>query len=444
MSGRVTVVGLGPGRADWCTPAVRSRLLEATDLVGYDRYLAMIDEATGERAPGRRHASDNRVEPDRARAALDLASAGGDVVVVSSGDPGVYGMASVVLEQLDAEPLRWSDVSVDIEPGITAASALASRIGAPLGHDFCVMSLSDVLKPWALIERRLDAAASADFVLALYNPRSRHRPHQFAQALAVVARHRPRDTPVMVGRNVGRPGETVEVTTIAGLATDAVDMSTLVIIGSSATRRIDRPTGTIVYTPRSHPGLEPSPAARTANAEAPTGCWMLTGGARSGKSALAETLAHRHNGPVVFVATAEPFDDDMAERIRRHREQRPTSWQTVEAPLELTAAVAAVPDSACLVIDCLTVWVGNMFHHRPDDVVELVDAGATELTRLIARRGGPTVVVTNEVGLGLVPDTPLGRRYRDTLGRVNTTLAAGADRVLLLSAGRAIELREVS
>lgn len=441
MSGRVTVVGLGPGRADWCSPAVRARLREATDLVGYERYLALVDDTAGVALTGRRHGSDNRVEPDRARVALDLAVQGGDVVVVSSGDAGVFAMASVVLEQIDTDPNRWRDVIVDVEPGITAASALAARVGAPLGHDFCVISLSDILKPWELIERRLDAAAAADFVIALYNPRSRHRPHQFAQAIAVITRHRGTATPVVVGRHVGRPGEKIEVTTLAALDPDSIDMSTLAIVGSSTTRVIDRATGPMVYTPRNHPGTS---VIATDSAHAPQGLWLLTGGARSGKSSHAETLAGRHDGPVTFIATAEPFDDEMAERIRVHREQRPIGWTTIESPLDLPAAVARVPDDECLVIDCLTVWVGNVFHHSGDDACIVLDDAVAELVGRLGRRAGPCVVVTNEVGLGLVPDTALGRRYRDALGRVNAAVAAAADRVLLMSAGRGIELQRLA
>jgi precorrin-2 C20-methyltransferase / precorrin-3B C17-methyltransferase len=163
------VVGIGPGRIDWCTPSASARLSAATDLVGYGPYLDLV----GALSDARRHPSDNRVEADRACQALDLAETGRDVVVVSSGDPGVFAMASAVIEQLDLHPDRWRSVDVDVEPGITAAQAVASRVGAPLGHDFCVISLSDVLKPWSVIERRLDAAAAADFVIALYNPRRR-------------------------------------------------------------------------------------------------------------------------------------------------------------------------------------------------------------------------------------------------------------------------------
>lgn len=254
MSGRLTVVGLGPGRSDWCTPAVTARLAEATDLVGYEPYLAMVDPSVR----ARRHASDNRVEADRARQALDLADAGGDVVVVSSGDPGVFAMASAVLEQLDYQPDRWRTVEVDIQPGITAAQAVASRVGAPLGHDFCVLSLSDVLKPWSIIEQRLDAVAAVDLVIALYNPRSRHRPHQFADALAIIGRHRLPTTPAVIGRHVGRDGEVITVTRFADIDPDSIDMSTIVVIGSSTTRIVDRAAGASVYTPRSYPPVLPA------------------------------------------------------------------------------------------------------------------------------------------------------------------------------------------
>jgi precorrin-3B C17-methyltransferase len=250
VKGRVTVVGVGPGRADWCLPAVTDRLREATDLVGYGPYLELLAEPT----TACRHASDNRVEADRARQALALAAAGGDVVVVSSGDPGVFAMASAVMEVLDAEPDRHRDVEVEVLPGISAAQALASRVGAPLGHDFCVISLSDVLKPWAVVERRLEAAAAADFVIALYNPASRHRPWQLGRAREVLRRHRSAATPVAVGRHVGRPAESVRVVALEALDTTGVDMSTVLIVGSSTTRMLPgRPLGTSVYTPRRYP-----------------------------------------------------------------------------------------------------------------------------------------------------------------------------------------------
>ena len=252
MRHRLTIVGLGPGRGDWCTPEATACIEQATDLVGYAPYLARVP-ATG---TARRHGSDNRVEAERAEQALDLAAGGGDVVVVSSGDPGVFAMASAVLERLDQHPDRWREVEVSVRPGITAAQALASRVGAPLGHDFCVISLSDVLKPWSIIERRLDAAASADFVIALYNPRSRQRPHQFTDAINIVSRHRDAATPLIVGRHVGRDEESVEVTALGRLDHATIDMSTIVIIGSSTTRVLDRPTACSVYTPRTYPVWE--------------------------------------------------------------------------------------------------------------------------------------------------------------------------------------------
>ena len=247
MGGRVTVVGLGPGRADWCLPAVTERLLAATDLVGYGPYLDLVPVATA----ARRHPSDNRVEADRARHALALAAEGADVVVVSSGDPGVFAMASAVMEALDRAPGDHGDVEVEVLPGITAAQALASRVGAPLGHDFCVISLSDVLKPWEVIERRLSAAAGADFVIALYNPQSRHRPWQLDRAVEVLRRHRADETPVAVGKQLGRPGESVRVVTLATLDPADVDMGTVLVVGSSTTRVLaHRPLASSLYTPR--------------------------------------------------------------------------------------------------------------------------------------------------------------------------------------------------
>ena len=249
MTGRLAIVGLGPGRADWCLPAVVERLAAATDLVGYRPYLDLVPIAT----TARRHPSDNRVEADRARHALDIAATGADVVVVSSGDPGIFAMASAIMEQVDTDRDRWRDVDIEVIPGITAAQALASRVGAPLGHDFCVISLSDVLKPWPVIEQRLAAVAGADFVIALYNPISRHRPWQLARAIEIIGESRSADTPVIIGRNVGRPAESVRVAPLRDLATDDIDMSTVLIVGSSTTRLLDRPIASSVYTPRTYP-----------------------------------------------------------------------------------------------------------------------------------------------------------------------------------------------
>jgi precorrin-3B C17-methyltransferase len=246
-AGSLTVVGIGPGRSDWCLPDVADRIAAATDLVGYARYLDLVTVETA----ARRHRSGNRVEADRAGFALDLAADGGAVVVVSSGDPGIFAMASAVVEQLDRWPDRWQSVRFEVLPGISAAQALASRVGAPLAHDFCVISLSDVLKPWEIIERRLDAAAGADFVVALYNPASRHRPWQFGRAVERLAAHRRPETPVVVGRDVGRPGEHVEVLTLDRLPDAAIDMRTVIVVGSSTTRMLaDRPLSARVYTPR--------------------------------------------------------------------------------------------------------------------------------------------------------------------------------------------------
>jgi precorrin-3B C17-methyltransferase len=266
VSGTVTVVGLGPGAPASCTPEVVAALRIATDLVGYAPYLAMAEGILVASGPvagtAPRHASDNRQEADRARHALDLAAAGGRVAVVSSGDPGVFAMAAAVVEQLDVTPdaaTRWAGVEVVVLPGVSAAQAAAARAGAPLGHDFCVISLSDNLKPWDVVERRLEAAAAADFVVALYNPTSRHRPWQLAQAAEVLLAHRSADVPVVLGRDVGRPAESVRVVRLDDLATADVDMRTVVIVGSSTTRTLTTPTGTTAtYTPRTYPAPTPT------------------------------------------------------------------------------------------------------------------------------------------------------------------------------------------
>ncbi|WP_426511539.1 precorrin-2 C(20)-methyltransferase [Dactylosporangium sp. McL0621] len=247
--GEVVVVGLGPGGRDWLTPEAQAALAAADDLVGYGPYLA--------RVPGnprqRRHASDNRVEAERAEFALALAREGRRVAVVSSGDPGVFAMAAAVLE-VAAEP-RWKDVPVRVLPGLTAAQAVASRAGAPLGHDFCVLSLSDRLKPWDVIASRLGAAARADLVIAVYNPGSKSRTWQVEAAKTLLLAHRAADTPVVIGRDVGGPEESVRVVRLAELDPSEVDMRTLLIIGSSQTRVRDREDGgaPVVWTPRRYP-----------------------------------------------------------------------------------------------------------------------------------------------------------------------------------------------
>ncbi|POR52336.1 precorrin-3 methyltransferase [Paraburkholderia eburnea] len=251
--GRLTVLGLGPGRADLLTPMARTALDEATDIVGYATYVEMA----GPLRPGQvRHATDNREELQRARHAFELASEGRRVAVVSSGDPGVFAMAAAVLEALEgAEDSRWHRVDLRIVPGVSAALATAAQVGAPLGHDFCMLSLSDNLKPWAVIEKRLHHAALADLVMAFYNPISRARPWQLDRALEIVRAVRAPETRVVLGRDVGRPGESLRATTLGALQSSDVDMRTMVIVGSSATRGFSREGSgdglrEWVYTPR--------------------------------------------------------------------------------------------------------------------------------------------------------------------------------------------------
>ena len=248
MSGRLAVVGLGPGDVRWLTPEADAALAAADALFGYGPYL--------DRAPVRdgqsRHPSDNREEALRARDALETAAAGANVALVSGGDPGVFAMAAAVCEQIESGPAAWRGLDLEIVPGITAMLAVAARVGAPLGHDFCALSLSDNLKPWPVIERRLDAAAQAGFVIALYNPISRARPWQLTAALERLRRHLPATTPIVFGRAVGRADETIAVTTLQAADPAGADMATLVIVGSAETRLVPRPGhAPLVYTPRS-------------------------------------------------------------------------------------------------------------------------------------------------------------------------------------------------
>jgi precorrin-2 C20-methyltransferase / precorrin-3B C17-methyltransferase len=244
----VTVVGLGPGDPGWLTPEAAAAIADATDLVGYRAYLARIPVRPGQR----RHPSGNTVEAERAALALELAADGRRVAVVSSGDPGVFAMASVVLELASDGGGRWQDVPVTVLPGVTAAQAVAARAGAPLGHDYCVISLSDRLKPWDVIADRVRHAAAADLVLAFYNPASRLRTWQLAAVRELLLQYRGPATPVVLGRAVGRAEEQLTVTTLADLGPGSADMSTLVIVGSSATRVQRRPAGPVVFTPRHH------------------------------------------------------------------------------------------------------------------------------------------------------------------------------------------------
>ena len=247
--GRLSVIGLGPGAAELMVPAVKAALAQANDVLGYETYVRMAGPFRPEQVL---HCTDNREEMQRARHAFELAAQGRSVVVVSSGDPGVFAMAAAVLEALHAssDP-QWHSVELEILPGVSASLATAAQAGAPLGHDFCVMSLSDNLKPWSIIEKRLDLAGEADLALAFYNPISRSRPWQLGVALQIVARHRTPQTPVVLGRDIGRPGQTLRVTTLGDLTPDQVDMRTMVIIGSSTTCTFPRADGREwVYTPR--------------------------------------------------------------------------------------------------------------------------------------------------------------------------------------------------
>lgn len=246
--GEVVVIGLGPGPDRWLTPEAAEELERATDVVGYSTYVARVPERPGQT----KHMSDNRVEGERAAMALDLAKSGAKVAVVSSGDAGVFAMAAAVLETADDEP--WRDVPVRIVPGMTAAQAVASRVGAPLGHDFAMLSLSDRLKPWATVEKRLRAVLGSDMAFAVYNPASKTRRAQVVALRDLVAEYRDPATPVIVARAVGAPEEKVTVTTVAELDPEVVDMRTMLIVGASSTKAYAGVDGPRVFTARHYGG----------------------------------------------------------------------------------------------------------------------------------------------------------------------------------------------
>ena len=249
MSGRLVIVGLGPGAAEMRTPQADAALAAATDLVGYGPYLDRVPQGAQ-----LRHASDNRVELDRARHALGLAALGRHVAVVSSGDAGVFAMASAVFEAIEHGPACWRALDVAVVPGISAMFAAASRLGAPLGHDFCAISLSDNLKPWALVCRRVRLAAEAGFVMAFYNARSRARPDALGEIFALLREVLPPATIVAFATAISRPDETLVVTTLGKADPGLADMRTLVMVGSAETRIIERPgAAPFVYSPRSVP-----------------------------------------------------------------------------------------------------------------------------------------------------------------------------------------------
>ena len=242
MSGWLCIAGLGPGDAHLVTPEVSTALASATDVVGYIPYVARIAPRDGLTL----HASDNRVEMDRARAALGLAAAGRKVVVVSSGDPGVFAMASAVFEALEGRP-EWQALNIRVLPGITAMLAAAARAGAPLGHDFCAINLSDNLKPAALIEARVRGAAGADFAMAFYNPRSASRPETFGRVLNILREVCEPERLIIFARAVSTPEEQIRTVELRHATPEMADMRTVVIVGNAATRRVGR----FVYTPRS-------------------------------------------------------------------------------------------------------------------------------------------------------------------------------------------------
>jgi cobalt-precorrin 5A hydrolase / precorrin-3B C17-methyltransferase len=248
--GKLSIIGTGPGAAKWMSPEVKAILEEATDFVGYKTYINLVKEFTIGKTI---HASDNRVELDRAHLALNLAIEDKSVVIVSSGDPGIYGMAAAVFEVLDHEANpKWNQIDIHVAPGISAAQAAAAAIGAPIGHDFCTISLSDILKPWEIIEQRLAAAAQADFAIAIYNPISSQRTWQLPAAKEILLRWRSPDTPVILGHKMGRKGENVRVITLAELAPDLADMQTVIIVGSSKTKILEIGDRQHVYTPRKY------------------------------------------------------------------------------------------------------------------------------------------------------------------------------------------------
>ena len=248
MTGWVKIAGLGPGSKDLITPEVNYALTQSTDVVGYVAYIARIKSRKGLTL----HASENRVELERAKEALRLATNGCKVVVVSSGDPGVFAMASAIFEALEKGPLEWRDLQIDVLPGITAMIAAAARVGAPLGHDFCAINLSDNLKPWSIIEKRIRLAVKGDFAIGFYNPRSKGRPDQFGVVLNILNQMCDKDTPIVFANAVSTPYENIKISSVDKASPEMADMSTIVLVGTSKTRLIER-TGQIpyVYTPRS-------------------------------------------------------------------------------------------------------------------------------------------------------------------------------------------------
>ncbi|MDB4987288.1 MAG: cobJ [Myxococcaceae bacterium] len=247
MKGSLRVVGLGPGPERWITPEASTALDAASDIFGYFSYVSRLCVRSDQTV----HGSDNGDELARARQALALAEQGKHVVVVSGGDPGVFAMAAAVFEALELGPSAWRALDLQVLPGVTAMLAAAARLGAPLGNDFCAINLSDNLKPWAVIERRLTLAAQADFVICLYNPASKARPAQVHEAFSLLRSVRSADTVVVFAKAVGRPDEQLLITTLGEADPAQADMRTLLLFGASTTRCLERPDGECwVYSPR--------------------------------------------------------------------------------------------------------------------------------------------------------------------------------------------------
>jgi cobalt-precorrin 5A hydrolase/precorrin-3B C17-methyltransferase len=247
--GRLAILGIGPGDAAWRTPEASALLTHASDIVGYGLYLDLLGGAVAGKTL---HPGTLGAETERARLALDLAAAGKDVALVSSGDAGIYGLAALAFELIDREERRdWAALEIVVSPGVSAMQAAAARAGAPLGHDFCAISLSDLLTPWPVIRTRLEAAAAGDFVVALYNPRSARRRQGLTEAADILLAQRPAHTPVLIARNLGRAGETCRVATLGTLAEAEIDMLTIVIVGSSTTRILSGNPPRL-YTPRGY------------------------------------------------------------------------------------------------------------------------------------------------------------------------------------------------
>jgi precorrin-3B C17-methyltransferase len=247
VEGWLRIVGLGPGPSAWLTPEARGALEAASHVLGYYSYVTRLPVIAGQALLG----SDNGDELARARAGLELAAAGARVAIVSGGDPGVFGMAAAVFEAIESGPAPWRSLDVGVVPGVTAMLAAAARLGAPLGNDFCAISLSNNLKPWSVIEKRLELAARADFVLALYNPASQTRSEPVFRAFEVLRRHRPPGAVVAFAKAAGRKDEDLWITTLEQAEPGRADMRTLILVGAESTRRIERPSGTPwIYTPR--------------------------------------------------------------------------------------------------------------------------------------------------------------------------------------------------